>query len=94
LSHIAIVELHSQIRHDSVLVVLFVNVHGESVIIGQSRNQFEKVHGIGTHNNLVGDAAIHLELIGVEDDTNQHGMGLVKVDDAHTFFSKSDGGIG
>ena len=38
LSHIAIVELHSQIRHDSVLVVLFVNVHGESVIIGQSRN--------------------------------------------------------
>ena len=52
------------------------------------------MHGIGTHNNLVGDAAIHLELIGVEDDTNQHGMGLVKVDDAHTFFSKSDGGIG
>jgi len=30
----------------------------------------------------------------VEDDANQHGMGLVKVDDAHTLFSKSDGGIG
>ncbi len=94
LPYIAVVKLHPQIGDDSVLVILLVNVHRESVVVGQRGNQFEEVHGVCTNHDFVGHAAIHLKLVGVEDDADQHGVGLVKVDDAHPLFSKSDGGVG
>ncbi len=94
MSHIAIVELHAEIGDDAVLVVLFVNIHREGVVVRQRGNQLEKVHGVGTNHDFVGDAAIHLELVGVEDDADQHGVGLVEVYDAHTLFGECYGGIG
>jgi len=94
LPHVAVVKLHAEVGDDAVLVVLFVDIHREGVVIGQRGNQFEKVHSVGTYHNFVRDAAIHLELVGVEDDAYQHGVGLVEVDDAHTLFGECDGGIG
>lgn len=94
MSHIAVVELHAEVGDDAVLVVLLVNIHRQRVVVGQRGNQFEKVHGVGTYHDFVGDAAIHFKLIGVEDDTYQHGVGLIKINNTHTLFGECDGGIG
>ncbi len=93
LAYILVVEFHSQIRHNSVLVVLLVDVHCQDVVVRKRGNQLEEVHRVGADHDFVRDAFIGLELVGVQDHTDQHCMGLVKIDDFHTVFGERDGGV-
>jgi hypothetical protein len=51
------------------------------------------MHRVGADHDLVGGAFIGLEFIGVQDNTYQHGVGFVEINDFHAVFGERDGGV-
>jgi len=90
LPYILVVEFHTEIRNNSVLVVLLVDIHGENIVVGKCGNQLEEMHRVGAHHNFIGDAFIRFKFIGMQDNTDQHCMGLVEINDFHTVLGECD----
>jgi hypothetical protein len=65
LPYIFVVEFHTKIRNNSVLVVLLVNIHGENIIVGKRGNQLEEMHRVGAHHDFIGCAFIRFEFVGM-----------------------------
>ena len=84
LFNIPIVVLEAKMRNNTIMIVVVFDVHCEGVVIGHGRNDLEKVDRIGAHDDLVGMACVFFELVGVEDDIDQDGMGFVEIDDFKT----------
>jgi len=93
LAYILVVEFHTEIRNNSVLVVLLVDIHGENIVVGKSGNQLEEMHGVGANHDFIGDAFIRFEFVGMQDNTHQHCVGFVEINDFHTVLGECDGCI-
>ena len=76
------------------MIVRIFDIHGQSIIVGHGRNHFEQMERVGTHNDFFGMTHIFFEFVRVENDIDQDGVGLVKIDDFEAIVRVSDRGIG
>jgi len=52
------------------------------------------MHRVSANHNLVGHALVQLELVRVQYDAHQHGVGFIEINNLHTILRKCDGGVG
>lgn len=93
LLNVTVLELQAQERHNSVVVVLLLNVERQRVVIVYGIDELEQVEHVDADDNLVHVAFVVLKIFRPQKQVRQHGVRLVHVHDADAVLFERDVGF-